>query len=177
MTTAQSMCVESTTTASSILSSWIVDNWKWLVNILLLLITILLGIRSYMFQKRTNLRQSLDYIDDMEISADEKLKPVLYKVSLLPFFRKTQISIQRFVRSEIEGANILSSTSDWMEENDVDLEQISKIKNVSDIKLQKENGEDMILTVDSVNGVICRRTLLSVFKEIRNQKEEREAAP
>jgi len=154
---------------------WIEKNWKWIVNIGLLVITILLGIRSYRFQKRTGLREAIEQLDDMAVSDLAKFKPLVHSGNLLFPPRRAKIYFQLSVDSDGQSSSIPSSASQWVDDNDISLELVENLDGVSNIEIGDTTPTGLIVTTSSVNEIRCRNTVMRVFGELKSQYEKHQS--
>lgn len=68
-------------------STFVAQNPLTLFNTLLLVVTGYLSYTSYVFQKRTGVRESLEQLEDVEYGSG-KLRPILHRFEFIPFLRK-----------------------------------------------------------------------------------------
>jgi len=142
-----------------------------IISLILLVFTAYLSFQTHVFQVRTQIRESLEEFEDVEIKYGDKLTALLHKFEYFDKYRiwrsKTMILIQhRHTREVPASASALHyDIMYWLPEENKEefLDTLTNIKNVSDAQYS-EHG--IIITVTTGNAVKVRRISQKVIQII-----------
>lgn len=150
---------------------WEPSTWLTLLNTLLIVITILLGIQTTIFQRRTSLRESLEQLDPIEFGSSY-IGVFLYEFNYIPFLHKSVV-LKIYVRdSKTRGGGRVGSIHDMQV-------TLSAIRINPDYFFSYELVEDvwsdksgLYIRCRSLDGVKCRKVAEHVLTKIQNAVDE-----
>lgn len=128
------------------------------INTVLIIGTILLGVNTYVFQKRTSLRESLEQLDSLWIEKRrEYIGIFLHKFDYLPLFQERAI-LKFYVRKPTPGekANvgmILNAEKTFNEVFDLPPQYFRKYDGVKNTWI---DDSGLYIQTNTVNAVECR---------------------
>ena len=142
------------------------------LSLFLLVFTSILGYFSYSAQARTGIRESIEQLDDVEITTSYKLKPILHRFEFGPLDPKSVLLIKLYKTQHNEAtASIPVEALGQYDQNDIEkvVGELEKDSEFRDVLEESYVGVDGIFfELSSRNGVAIRRFANKAMSELRD---------
>jgi len=167
------------------LSNLVAQNPLTLFNTLLLVLTGYLSYTSYVFQKRTGVRESLEQLEDVEYGSG-KLRPILHRFEFTPFLREkveVQLKYYHFGKNPAS-AGVLndlfqrqlyqlngrdSSYSEYRQEDfESDIQEF--LCDLNYCKSASVDSEGIVVTFQTTNAVEIRRRVNLIMQKLHKKR-------